>query len=152
MEQNTRAYPRAGFPAGPRRAPTGPKFLADRHAAPSARDLCVALAAASVPAIFLSMAAARYGFDSLSVRVLTGLTLYVNFIIVLRNLHYGLALFIVASALSPRLPGFYNNLRVEDLVFVLVFGVWFIKALQYGRIPLVHSPTILPFLLLTLMS
>src|SRR5207253_1886774 len=130
----------------------GPRFLADRHAAPSAGDLCVALAVASAPAIFLSIAVARYGFDSLSVRILAGLTLYVNFLIVLRNLHYGLALFIVAAGMSPKLPGFYNNLRVEDLVFVLVFGVWFIKALQHGRIPLVHSPIVLPFMLLTLMS
>jgi hypothetical protein len=151
MEQNRPIYP-PRFVAQPRPTPARRRILAGRLAAPSAGDLCVALAVASAPAIFLSIAVARYGFDSLAVRILAGLTLYVNFMVVLRNLHYGLALFIVAAALSPRLPGLYNNLRVEDLVFVLVFGVWFIKALQHGRIPLVHSPIVLPFMLLTLMS
>jgi hypothetical protein len=152
MEQNRPIYPPPGLIAPRRPAPAGLRFLANRHSAPSAADLCVALAVASAPAIVLSIVVARYGFDSLSVRILAALTLYVNFMIVLRNLHYGLALFIVAAGMSPKLPGFYNNLRVEDLVFVLVFSVWFIKALQHGRIPLVHSPIVLPFLLLTLMS
>jgi O-antigen ligase len=86
------------------------------------------------------------------VRALTALTVYLNIVVVLRDLRYGLALFIVAAGLSPKLPCFYDNLRVEDMIFVLVFGVWALKALQRGRIPLVHSPIVLPFLLLTLMS
>src|SRR5262249_27369489 len=102
---------------------------AGRNAAPSAADLCIALVVASAPAIFLSLGVSRYGFGSLSIRILTGLALYINFMIVLRNLNYGLALFIVAAALSPRLPRLYNNLGVEDRVFAIVFTVWFIKAL-----------------------
>jgi hypothetical protein len=61
-------------------------------------------------------------------------------------------MFLVAAGLSPKLPGVYDNLRVEDFVFVLVFGVWLLKALRQGRIPGVRSPIVLPFMLLTLMS
>jgi len=152
MEPQSRTYPPRPFAGRTRAAVTRQQLLPGRNAAPSAADLCIALAVASAPAIFLSIGVSRYGFDGLPMRILAGLTVYVNFMIVLRNLNYGLALFIVAAALSPRLPGFYNNLRVEDLVFTIVFAVWFIKALQHGRIPLVHSPIVLPFVLLTLMS
>ena len=45
-------------------------------------------------------------------------------VVVTLDLRYGLALFIITAALSPKLPGFYNNLRVEDFVFALVFIGW----------------------------
>jgi hypothetical protein len=152
MVQNRPMHPPPSFGAQRRPTPAGPRFLADRHTAASAADVSIALLVASAPAIFLGIAVARFGFDNLSVRALAALTLYVNFMVVLRDLRYGLALFIVAAGLSPRMPGFYNNLRVEDLVFALVFSVWVMKSLQHGRIPLVHSPLVLPFILLTLMS
>src|SRR5690242_18256038 len=129
MEQSSRTYPPPPFAARTGPATARRQLLAGRNAAPSGADLCIAVLVASAPAIFLSIGVSRYGFGSLSMRILTALTLYINFMIVLRNLNYGLALFIVAAALSPRLPGLYNNLRVEDLVFVIVFAVWFIKAL-----------------------
>jgi hypothetical protein len=115
-------------------------------------DLCIAVGMAGLPAVILGIVMARYGLHGPWVRALAALTVYVNVVVVLRDLRYGLALFIVAAGLSPKLPGLYDNLRVEDMVFVLVFGVWSLKALQQGRIPMVQSPIVLPFLILTLMS
>jgi O-antigen ligase/polysaccharide polymerase Wzy-like membrane protein len=152
MQQNVPSYQLAGPVPGMGHAPPRRLFLADRHTPPSAINLCVALATAGLPAVVLGIVMARYGLYSPWARALAALTVYVNIVVVLRDLRYGLALFIVAAGLSPKLPGIYDNLRVEDMVFVLVFGVWSLKALQRGSIPLVHSPIVLPFLLLTLMS
>jgi O-antigen ligase/polysaccharide polymerase Wzy-like membrane protein len=152
MDQNAPLYPSTEWARTLRPAPAPRPFLADRRTTPRAMDLYIALGMAGLPAVVLGIVVARYGLYSPWVRALTALTFYLNIFVVLRDLRYGLALFIVAAGLSPKLPGIYDNLRVEDMVFVLVFGVWVLKALQYGRIPLVHSPIVLPFLLLTLMS
>lgn len=142
----------AGLARGRRPAPVRRPLLVDRHTTPGARDLCIALGMAGIPVVVLGIVSARYGLYNPWVRALAAVTIYLNILVVLRDLRYGLALFIVAAGLSPKLPGIYDNLRVEDMVFVLVFGVWALKALQRGRIPLVRSPIVLPFLLLTLMS
>jgi hypothetical protein len=114
--------------------------------------LWVALAATGVPMVLLVLLADRYGMSHLWVRALATLTLTVTVVMMLQDLRYGLALFLVAAGLSPKLPGIYNNLRVEDFVFALVFGIWFIQALQRGRFPTVQCPIVTPFLLLTLMG
>src|SRR5207245_1146806 len=58
--------------------------------------------------------------------------------------------FIIAAALSPRLPGMgYNNLRLEDGIFTAVTGVWLLRCLQLGRFPRPRSPLTVPFLAVT---
>lgn len=118
----------------------------------SVAGLWVALAVSGVPTVLLVLMAARYGVSHLWVRALAALTVTLTVAMLLRDLRYGLALFIVAAGLSPKLPGLYDNLRVEDFVFTLVFGIWCLKALQRGRFPTVQCPFVTPFLLLTLMS
>ena len=72
--------------------------------------------------------------------------------VVFADLRYGLALFILAAGLSPRLPGLYDNLRVEDFVFILCFFVWVARAMNRRQFPAPRSPLTLPFVLLTGMS
>src|SRR5260370_11582801 len=120
MEQNAPNYPPSGWARTMRPAPARRPFLADRHTTPQAMDLFIALGMAGLPAVVLGIVVARYGLSSPWVRALTALTIYLNCIVVLRGMRYGLALFIVAAGLSPKLPGFYDNMRVEDMVFVLV--------------------------------
>jgi general stress protein CsbA len=114
--------------------------------------LLLALAAGGVPALLLAIAAARGGMSNPWILPLAVLALCANTIIIVMDLRYGLALFILAAGLSPKLPGFYNNLRVEDFVFLVVFGVWLARGIQAGRLPTVRSPIVLPFVTLTLVS
>jgi hypothetical protein len=114
--------------------------------------MAMALLVGATPAVFLAVAVARGGIANPWTLPLAVLTLCANILIVLMDLRYGLALFILTAGLSPKLPGFYNNLRIEDFVFVLVFGIWLLKALQAGKFPRVSSPIVLPFVVLTILS
>ncbi len=112
----------------------------------------MALLVGAVPAVALGIAISRGGLANPLVLPLAVLTLAANVLIVLMDLRYGLALFILTAGMSPKLPGIYDNLRVEDFVFVLVFGAWLLRALQAGRFPRLKSPIIAPFLALTAVS
>src|SRR5438132_10534363 len=104
MQQNVPLYHPAGLVPGIRPAPARRRLLADRHTTPRAMDLFVALGLAGLPSIVLGIVVARCGLDSPWVRALTPLAIYINIIVVLRDLRYGLAMFIMAAGLSPRLP------------------------------------------------
>jgi hypothetical protein len=108
-----------------------------------------ALLLGALPAMAVALAAVNGGMSNPWVLPLAFLTVVVNVSVILSDLRYGLALFIVAAGLSPKLPGLYNNLRVEDFVFVLVFLVWLLKYGGSGQLPSVRSPMVLPFLCLT---
>jgi hypothetical protein len=123
-----------------------------RQPAPLHLRVLAAVAAASAPAFLLALVVLRSGLSSPLTLPLLAVTGLVNLGVVLLDLRYGLVLFIVAAGISPKLPGLYNNLRIEDFVFALVFGVWLAKALWCGRVPLVRSPIVLPFLWLTVAS
>jgi hypothetical protein len=108
-----------------------------------------ALLLGAAPALAVALAAVNGGMSNPWVLPLAVLTVMVNVWVIVSDLRYGLALFIVAAGLSPKLPGLYNNLRMEDFVFVLVFLVWLLKYGGSGRLPSVRSPMVLPFLCLT---
>jgi hypothetical protein len=114
--------------------------------------IVLALAVGAAPGILLALLVGRGGTASPWLLPLAMLTLMVNVIIVVMDLRYGLALFIVAAGLSPKLPGLYNNLRAEDFVFCVVLGAWALKWLYARRFPRLRSPIILPFILLTVVS
>jgi hypothetical protein len=74
-------------------------------------------------------------------------------VLVMLDIRYGMAYFIMFAALSPRIPGLnYNNLRLEDGMFVVLFLSWSIRALRAGRLPRPRSPLTAPFLAVTLMG
>ena len=73
-------------------------------------------------------------------------------VIIFSDLRYGLALFILSAALSPRLPGLYDNLRVEDFVFLLCFIAWVLRSMGHRHFATPRSSLTLPFLLLTTIS
>lgn len=114
--------------------------------------LALSLAAGALPALVLAVVVARGGMSNPWVLPLAALTLMANVVIVAMDIRHGLALFIVAAGMSPKLPGIYDNLRVEDFIFVLVFGVWFFQSMQKGRLPTLRSPILQPFLVLTAVS
>jgi hypothetical protein len=116
-------------------------------------SLVTTLALCAAPALALAIAVAR-GAPVKSPWIITlGITtLLLNAVVIARDLRIGLALFIVTAGLSPKLPGLYNNLRVEDFVFVLVFGIWLFKYLRAGRLPIPRGPMVAPFAILTLLS
>ena len=105
------------------------------------------------PAIALAIAVARGGgLDNPWVLPLAALTFMANVVIVLMDIRYGLVLFILAAGLSPKLPGVYDNLRVEDFIFVLVFGTWAVKVFLSGKMQPIKSPIIRPFMVLVAMG
>jgi len=118
----------------------------------SASTLVLALGIGAAPALVLAIVAVRSGMSNPWILPLAGLTVMANIAIVAMNIRYGLALFIVTAGMSPKLPGVYDNLRVEDFVFVLVFGMWLSQAMQKGRLPKIQSPILTPFLVLTAVS
>jgi hypothetical protein len=108
------------------------------------------LAVGAIPALMLALVAARGGgMSNPWVLPLAALTLMANIAIIAMDIRYGLALFIVAAGMSPKLPGVYDNLRVEDFIFVVVFGMWVSQSMQKGRLPPLRSPILTPFLVLT---
>src|SRR5207249_9650185 len=113
-----------------------------------ARAVWTCALAVGVPALALAIAVARGNTSDPWVLPLAVITLLAAVVVVTLDLRYGLALFIITAALSPKLPGFYNNLRVEDFVFALVFIGWAGRSLTRG-FRIVRSPLLLPFLLLT---
>lgn len=114
-------------------------------------SLVSALALAGAPALLLAITVARGGSlrDNPAALGLLFLTGIINLVVIARDLRHGLALFLVAAGLSPKLPGLYDNLRVEDFVFVLVFGMWLFRGIRAGSVPGVRSPIVFPFLILT---
>lgn len=120
--------------------------------APSQAKIWGVLALGSAPAIVVGIMAARGGLSNPWVLPLAIIAMAANVFIVASDLRYGLALFIMAAGISPKLPGVYNNLRVEDFVFVLVFGIWVTRRIQGGRFPRIRSATVGPFLAITLIS
>jgi hypothetical protein len=83
----------------------------------------------------------------LPVEVLLGLEIL---FIVLLDLRYGLALFLLATGLSPKVALLgYNNFRIEDGIFGAVFLVWLGKCLVTRRVPRAYSPLTLPVIALT---
>jgi hypothetical protein len=125
---------------------------AGRDGSASVPALVMALAAGAAPALILAIVAVRGGTNNPWILPLAALTVIANVAIVAMNIRYGLALFIVTAGMSPKLPGIYDNLRVEDFVFVLVFGMWLFQSMQAGRLPAIRSPILMPFLLLTVVS
>lgn len=87
------------------------------------------------PALILAVIVARVGLSTPWLMPLAFVTFLAAAIVIAMDLRYGLALFIACAALSPKLPGVYGNLRVEDFLFLLVFGVWLARSVQGGRMP-----------------
>lgn len=116
------------------------------------RRVLAALVLGALPALVLAVAVVSGGTRSPWVLPLALLTVMVNVGVILADIRYGLALFIVAAGLSPKLPGLYNNLRVEDFVFALVFLIWVLRYAGTGKLPSVRSPMVLPFLFITGLS
>ncbi len=120
---------------------------------PSAGTVVGTLLIGAAPALMLAVAVARGGgLSSPWVPPLAVLTFVANAMIVFSDIRYGLVLFIVAAGLSPKLPGLYNNLRVEDFVFVLVFIAWLSRRAQGHKVEKVRSPIIIPFVAVTVVS
>ncbi|MBM3459254.1 MAG: hypothetical protein FJX77_12060, partial [Armatimonadetes bacterium] len=105
-----------------------------------------------LPAIAVALFALAGGRDTPWFWPLAGLTLILNIFIVLADLRFGLALFIACAGMSPKLPGIYDNLRVEDLIFVMVFLVWVGRTVQGGQLPSIRAPFVTPFAVLALVS
>lgn len=115
--------------------------------------LLTSLVLGGVPAIILAIAAVKVGITNNPYVVpLLIVTFFANAMIILKDIRHGLALFILTAGISPKLPGLYNNLRVEDFIFVLVVLGWFMKRSSGARMPKVQSPIVTPFLALTVMS
>lgn len=107
----------------------------------------------AAPALVLAVTVARGApVKSPWVLSLALVTFMLNAVVIARDLRIGLALFIVTAGVSPKLPGLYNNLRVEDFVFVLVFAIWLFRYIQDGKLPMPRGPMVFPFLLLTVIS
>lgn len=143
--------PAVPFNAPLSRPPLPPQNPQQTEAAPGGA-LVLSLILGAAPALALAIAVARGGTSNPWVLPLAGITFIVNVLIVLMDIKNGLALFIITAGLSPKLPGIYDNLRVEDFIFVLVFGVWLSRNLQGKGLPKITSPIVLPFAVLTLYS
>jgi len=115
----------------------------------SAVPLVAALAVGAAPALALAIVVSKEGMQNPWVLPLAVITLMVNIFIILSDIRMGLALFLMAAGMSPKLPGIYDNLRVEDFVFVVTFIVWLGRAMSSGRVPQLRSPLLTPFLALT---
>jgi hypothetical protein len=149
----TQAVGTLGGPAAPPGGHPAPLAPAKRRRQTSPlAGIAIALAVGAAPAAALAITVVTSGRQSSWFIPLLGITLLVNIGLVLTDLRYGLALFIVGAGLSPKLPGIYDNLRVEDLVFALVFGVWVLRNVQSGKLPAIRSPIIAPLALLTVLS
>lgn len=103
----------------------------------------------AVPALALAITVARQGATHPAVLPLAGIVFIINAAIIYQDLRNGIALFIIAAALSPKLPGFYKNLRVEDFVFFAVFGMWLTRQSGAQSLKALRSPIVAPFLALT---
>ncbi len=120
---------------------------------PNAQSIIGTLAIAGLPAMILAVIVAKGGgMTNPWVLPLGIITLAINVAIILSDLRYGLVLFIVAAGLSPKLPGLYDNLRVEDFVFVLVFLGFWSRKMQGEKFEKVTSPILIPFYALTVYS
>lgn len=115
----------------------------------SAGPLITALAVGATPALALGILVSKEGMGNPWVLPLAAITLMVNIFIIMSDIRMGLALFLMAAGMSPKLPGLYDNLRVEDFVFAVTFLVWFGRAMNSGRLPQLRSPLLTPFLVLT---
>lgn len=105
----------------------------------------------ATPATLFAISGVQFGLGPLTLG-LGVLTLLVNLSIINSDIRYGLALFILGAGMSPKLPGLYDNLRVEDLVFVLVFFKWASSNRAGVGLGQVTTPIFLPFVVLTVMS
>lgn len=126
-------------------------FRSKLEQSPSIKMLGAVLIGA-VPALALAIVVARQGTGHPAVLPLAGIVFIINAAIVYQDLRNGIALFIIAAALSPKLPGFYKNLRVEDFVFFAVFGLWLTRQAGAQSLRALRSPIVAPFLALTLFS
>nr|AQQ74446.1 hypothetical protein [uncultured bacterium] len=145
------AVPIKGPLSGPPAPPHAPQASPPSETAPGG-TLLLSLILGAAPALALAIAVARGGSSNPWVLPLAGITFIVNAMIVLMDIKNGLALFIITAGLSPKLPGVYDNLRVEDFIFVMVFGVWLARNLQGRGLPRITSPIVVPFVALTLYS
>lgn len=106
----------------------------------------------AAPAVTLAVTAARGGMSNPWILPLAAIAFMANAAVIFSDVRYGLALFIITAGVSPKLPGIYNNLRVEDFIFVVVFLTWAGRRMQAGGLPPLSSPIVAPFVVLTLMS
>lgn len=111
-----------------------------------------ALLLGALPALILAVIVAREGFKHPLVLPLAAVVFAINAVIVFQDLRNGIALFILAAGLSPKLPGLYENLRVEDFIFVVVFGLWLFRQTPATRLANLKSPIVQPFIVLTIVS
>ncbi len=111
-----------------------------------------ALLLGALPALILAVIVAREGFRHPLVLPLAVVVFAVNAVIVVQDIRNGVALFILAAGLSPKLPGLYENLRVEDFIFVVVFGLWLFRQTPATRLANLRSPIVQPFIVLTVVS
>ena len=120
---------------------------------PSTGQVVGLLALGAFPAIAMAIVMVKGGGTSNPfVFPLAAVTLLINAGIVSMDIRYGLAMFIVAAGLSPKLPGVYDNLRVEDFIFLFVFLIWWSRQMRKGKLPPVNSPFVKPFVVLTVFS
>jgi hypothetical protein len=107
----------------------------------------------AAPALLVATLAARSDQQIDYLLPLLVLSAFAIFLIVMIDLCCGLALFIIAAGLSPKMPGLgYNNLRVEDGIFVIVLAVWLIRCFRLGQLPRPRTPITAPFIAVTLMG
>lgn len=83
-----------------------------------------AAAACVLLGMSVAVAATTDGARSPALLPLLALTLAAHGVVVLWDLRWALGLFIVTAGFSPKLPGIYDNLRIEDLILALIVPVW----------------------------
>lgn len=114
--------------------------------------ITLALVIGGLPAVAVALLALTGHKNTAWFLALAGLTAALNLAIVLTDVRFGLALFIACAGMSPKLPGIYDNLRIEDLIFVMVFAVWVGRTVQGGQLPAIRAPFLVPFAALALVS